>query len=171
LFDGNWLNTSGAYVAQDLNSRGCDSTTFLDLMVVSQILVNDTLEICEGDSVWINNGWEKTEGTYTTLIPGITCDTSILTWLEVHPNYFYEIIYDACPGDSFLIDMVIYTQPGTVISHATSIFGCDSTTVHDITMPSFPSPPVITYDCLTGIYTAASANADDWFNEWSNGNR
>lgn len=169
LFDGNWLNSSGAYVAQDLNSRGCDSTTFLDLMVVSQILAFDTLEICDGDSALINGLWQKAEASYTSLLPGITCDTLLSVWLEVHPVYDLSILYDACPGDSLWVDGQVYTQSAVAIETEVSVFGCDSIVTHIFAMPSFTSPPIITYDCETQLYTATSLNSAEWITAWSNG--
>jgi gliding motility-associated-like protein len=169
LFDGYWLHTSGDYQAHHINTRGCDSTTFLHLTVANQIFVFDTLTSCEGDSIWIINQWAKTEGSYFATIPGVSCDTLIETWLHENPTYQYEVVYDACPGDSFFLDNHWVTQAEIVTENFQSLSGCDSIIISDIAMPAPTQAPVLMVNCDSAYIEATIDGGGDWQVEWSNG--
>jgi|GEM_PF-1441030 len=169
FFNGIWLHTTGDYQSINVNSRGCDSTTFLHLTVASQIFVFDTISTCDGDSVWIHNQLAKTEGSYFTIVPGLSCDTLIETWLHLYPTYHNEVVYEACPGDSFYLDNHWVTQSETVTEYFQSISGCDSVEISDIAMPGPTQAPVFMVNCDSASIEASIEVGGDWSIEWSNG--
>ena len=171
LFDGNWLSATGNYEAKDINRFGCDSTTYIDLEVASQILEFDTISICQGDSTLINGTYEKTEDTYITIRPGVTCDTALNTFLEVYLSHDFGIAYDACPGDTFYIANQVITSSMDIIEYEQTIHGCDSIIRHFIAMPAPTEPPTFYFDCDSNFYVAEILPGADWFHEWSNGDQ
>jgi hypothetical protein len=169
LFNGVWLYASGDYQDLENNNRGCDSITFLHLVVASQIFAFDTLSICEGDSVWIIDQWASSEGSFQHILPGVNCDTLRDTWLQVHPTYEYGIAIDACPGDSFWLAQHWVTQTEEVTEFLQSTSGCDSTVTYFVAMPAATEPPVFAVNCDSAFIEATISVSPEWEVEWSNG--
>ena len=169
LFNGIWLFSSGNYQSVYPNNRGCDSTSFLHLTVASQIFAYDSLFICKGDSIWIIDKWASSQGSYFTVIPGVSCDTLLESWLQVYPTYYYETVYEACPGDSFFLDNHWITQSEVVTEYFQSVSGCDSIEISDIAMPGPIQAPVFIVNCDSASIEASIEVGGDWSVEWSNG--
>jgi gliding motility-associated-like protein len=75
--------TSGKYIKRLTSLKGCDSIVTSQITVSPAIQKEQTLSICEGQSVTVGDTVYRTSGTYTKRIVGKGCDSIIVTNLEV----------------------------------------------------------------------------------------
>jgi gliding motility-associated-like protein len=82
-----------------------------------QVNPNDTtnlsLSACIGDSVFLENAWQNTAGTYTDQFLGQGgCDSLVITTLSFSYSEFDTINLSLCFGDSFYFNNVWVSQTG-----------------------------------------------------------
>lgn len=95
LFDGNYIKTQGDYYDTLPSTNGCDSIITLSLEVIQATInyVNDT--ICNTDSVFFDNQYIKTQGTYSDTVTDAFNNVTITTLYLVTE---YCPVYDSCSG-------------------------------------------------------------------------
>lgn len=160
LPDGIIVTTSGVYSTTLLTDEGCDSTIITNLTNLATYNVLSNIDICNGDSVLLTDGYYASEsGEYTdTYEAGGVC-IAFTTNLNVAPDYSITEYIMITEGD-------IYTLPGggevsvsgIYIDSLVSDFGCDSIIITNLSVvPDGCNPPLgIT---VTGI-TATSATVN-----------
>jgi hypothetical protein len=80
---GGWQTTAGTYVDTFSNRFGCDSIRTTTLSVQKFISGTDSLELCPGDSAFLDGQWRFTAGLYTdTIFSANSCDTIKSTLLS-----------------------------------------------------------------------------------------
>lgn len=144
IIGSNSFTTSGTYTIVLQNMNGCDSTVTLNLQVlpVSSSIVNE--EICSGETYSFNGFDYSVSGTYTAVYTSANgCDSTVTLNLDVlNPSSSLTIV-TICPGDSYLFNGTFYSSPGTYASIQTSVNGCDSTALLDLSINSIP-PTILT---------------------------
>ena len=94
-----------------------------------------TFDICQGDSVKVNNKTYKITGTYfDTLVNSVGCDSIITTKLTVHPKYNKTQKIDLCQGGSIKVGTNTYTQTGTYTDSLKTTKNCDSVIITNLTI-------------------------------------
>ncbi|MES2588037.1 MAG: right-handed parallel beta-helix repeat-containing protein [Bacteroidota bacterium] len=113
------------------NSAGCvasDSTSILEYPEI-QINLLQTLEICQGDSVFVFNQYESNEGIYYDSLQAVNgCDSIVSIVLSHHAELPIQVLttFELCFGDSALIFNKYQSTPGTYYDSLQTIYGCDS---------------------------------------------
>ena len=80
---GGWQTAAGTYVDTFNNRFGCDSIRTTTLSVQQFISGTDSLELCPGDSAFLDGQWRFTAGLYTdTIFNAASCDTIKSTLLS-----------------------------------------------------------------------------------------
>ncbi len=126
-FGGNNYDQTGNYVYSTLNSRGCDSTTMLNLNVLSDIVTNLEASICHGESYTIGTGVFSSTGTHQMdLMAANGCDSVVILDLTVVQDHVTNLNETICPGESFTISTIPYTTSGNYSELLSSSTGCDS---------------------------------------------
>ncbi len=126
-FDNRSFDETGVHTAIYITAGGCDSTVVLDLLVVDQITTNIDQEICEGDSVVINEKVYKVAGSFSeTLVSSGGCDSVLqITISEVSAKR--QVIDETiCAGESFSFNGSTYTETTSFTDTLTTGSGCDS---------------------------------------------
>jgi len=98
---GAFQNTSGIYVDTLSSSIGCDSIISTTLILNNTYYFNNDVTICDGDSVYLNNQYQFSQGIYFDNYATILgCDSIIETSLFVleSPIALFEL-------DTLLVDM------------------------------------------------------------------
>jgi|GEM_PF-2142355 len=127
LLAGAFQQTSGNYVDTLASNAGCDSVVTTTLIVNPNYAVNDTVDICQGDSILLAGSFQTAAGSYVdTLISVSGCDSVVTTQLNVIPTVFTNLSTDICNGDSILLGGAFQTTAGTYIDSLTAATGCDS---------------------------------------------
>lgn len=87
LVNGQYYHNN-AVVADTLsNSLGCDSIVSTSIVFHPAYEINETINICEGDSIFAGGDYQSDSGTYTNnYSTAFGCDSTIITTLNVRPN-------------------------------------------------------------------------------------
>jgi gliding motility-associated-like protein len=148
---------------------GCDSLQSYNLKVGSLIEIKDTMSICEGDSIFINDQWLSEAGIYEYISEGINCDELHQVKLDVYEEYSKSIDITLCPNDSIWIDnRWVYDDENIPIQYQT-IYGCDSIVISNIYSINSPLMPITVIDCEELEILASIDVSDNWSILWNNG--
>ncbi len=122
-------NSSGIYSYDFVSSLGCDSTVTVNLTIVDDFQpINQTIEICEGDSFEIGGNNYSEEGSYeVSWSTDSGCDSTVFLELLVNPVSSTTETGVLCQGEFFVFGTKNYTQSGTYTNVFSSTDGCDST--------------------------------------------
>ncbi|MEL6866942.1 MAG: hypothetical protein AAFP19_21130, partial [Bacteroidota bacterium] len=127
LIFGQYVYTTGSYSQSYTAANGCDSLRVYLLNVESNNQNQDTLAICEGDSIAIFGQMEQTAGWYSqTFSSANGCDSLQEYWLEVFPNYDSIEYRRICFGESTSIFGQEVTEQGAYVQLYSTAEGCDS---------------------------------------------
>ncbi len=123
------------YTASDTLSQvlpglngSCDTLATYIFQVNQQVLLNDTIVFCAGDTVQIAGHLYTGSGIVQFTFSGTngSCDTLATYVLEMllRPAFTQTITF--CPGDSVTINGLSYSEPDTIISQLPAVTGCDT---------------------------------------------
>jgi hypothetical protein len=138
--------------------NGCDSTIVTTLNVVSEIITNQSAEICEGESIFLGGANQTVAGDYTDEYESAAgCDSLVITTLVVNPTYYIDDVeVTICPGESAFLGGDFQTIPGFYTDVFESEFGCDSIVVTNLIAVNNPLPVItlVGVSLQTGSYTS-----------------
>ena len=128
LVGANLYNAVGSYI-DTLNSfYGCDSIVTTTISQIFSIdTTNQTVELCEGEELYVGDNVYATSGIYQDyLLNAHGCDSIVYTTLYVHPLGLNIIDATICENDYYILGGSTYSEAGTYWYTATTNYGCDS---------------------------------------------
>tara|TARA_B100001093_G_scaffold513996_1_gene587080 strand:- start:1601 stop:7132 length:5532 start_codon:yes stop_codon:yes gene_type:complete len=129
LISGQYYNSSGYYNDTTISNAGCDSITITTLYVEPQLVTNVTTSICNLDSIYLQGGYQTTNGVYVDTLSSIkACDSIVITTLSLDSILLANDTLSICYGDSALIGESFEDISGTYSDTSISNAGCDSIT-------------------------------------------
>lgn len=132
-FGANTLTTTGTYQEIFIDQNGCDSLVILVLKVNPKYLIEQSIRICQGESLKIGNDTYSTSGIYTNrFTSSLRCDSIIITNLTVLAPIIDTIKPTICQGSSFKVGSKSYSTTGTYIDTLKSSVQCDSIVVTNL---------------------------------------
>ncbi|MCP4122498.1 MAG: T9SS type B sorting domain-containing protein [Bacteroidetes bacterium] len=138
---GNQISNAGIYTDSLTTIDGCDSIVTIQLILLENIHLIDSIAICEGESYTLPDEIEVIqEGAYIdSFLSADGCDSIITTVLHIIPTTLSMTIDSICQGDSYILPGgVVVNEPGVYVDTLTSQSGCDSmVTTTLITLESF----------------------------------
>ncbi len=165
-----WQYQSGTYTESFKNSNGCDSTSVVTLKVAPYLLENDSLSICEGDSIIVNGQMVYTAGLYVdTLSVDGSCQKIMTTQVSLINRVEERMLLTLCPDSSAMVGNLVIDESGTFTVSLKSQAGCDSTLTILANKLTWPQPPTITINCKDEQYTATWTAQAPWNIEWDDG--
>lgn len=127
LFFGEYLHDTGLYSFTTQGYRGCDSTILLALTVSDTIFQQDTIMICEGDSVLIFNQWVFSDKTLREDVLSVAgCDSTSMVTVQLIPLPRRTWDMTLCQGDSVSVYDTWLTEAGQYPFRIPQGAGCDS---------------------------------------------
>ena len=143
-----------------VSSGGCDSIITTSIQVSPGYSINETIDVCEGTNVVYPDGFSEfvfANKVYSSFLQSINgCDSVITTSVNVGVSYQNSENIVACEN-------TVITYPDgtselvTVSSAHTSIFstviGCDSIVVTNVTLSQVIYDSISIYICYGGDYT------------------
>jgi len=156
---GNSTYTStGNYTDNLTTVNGCDSIVHTNLTVNPNYNMSENVSICSGDSYIIGSSTYTTAGVYTDVLTTIAgCDSIVITNLTVNPIYNMTENVSICDGDSYTIGNSTYTSTGVYTDVLTTIAGCDSTVITNLTVnPTYNMSENVSI-CDDNSYTIGSS--------------
>ena len=143
-FRGQVYSAPGVYTDSLLTSGGCDSLIILTLNVDSGSITNDTITICQGDSVELDGAYYNTTGVYTATIANANgCDSTVTIDLTVTPAFADSTSDIICKGDTIWFNGTPLTDSGVYQETFTTASGCDSLVVFELSVLPISTSPVI----------------------------
>ncbi len=127
---GGIASTAGTYSHTYSNASGCDSTVNITLSIGPDIITNQNVSLCTGQSLSLPwGGSVSTAGIYshTYLVPG-GCDSTVNITLSVNPIMTANQNASTCSNQPFNLSWGGTVSTAGTYSHIyTSSAGCDST--------------------------------------------
>ncbi|MBN1598077.1 MAG: T9SS type A sorting domain-containing protein, partial [Bacteroidales bacterium] len=153
-------------------------------VIITNLSVHEKIEtfvntgICDNESYFAGGDWQSETGTYyDSLTTVYGCDSIVITNLSVYETYESVNNADICEGESYFAGGDRQTKPGTYYDNHTSIHGCDSTIITNLSVNnryvisrdtticegnmvyvggSWRKDPGTYYDSLTTVYSCDS---------------
>ena len=163
LIFGNYETVAGTYTETLQTAAGCDSINEVDLVVNPTFFEQETLTICEGDSVLLGGAFQTTSGVYTdTLQTASSCDSIIETTLTVNPAPTSTDAITICNGDSVLVNGTYLSAAGTYVDTLQTASGCDSIVTTTLSVTVIDATVSDNSPTLTANYSGAQSY--QWIN-------
>ncbi len=135
--------TSGTYTQILTNAAGCDSTVTLNLTIRHNTSSSVTETAC--DSFRLNGHTYIQSGIYTqTRNNAAGCDSVITLNLTINHTPAPQILTEIVCSSSFTLNGQTYTQSGTYTQMLTTVGGCDSVILLDLTTDYTGAPLLLT---------------------------
>jgi hypothetical protein len=120
---------TGIYRDTFRNDQGCDSVVETRLTVYPRRFTTQTVQLCEGDSVFIHNRrWIKRAGNHVDTLRNFqNCDSIVTTVLQLKRPSASVQRFTICQGDTLRYLDTMLHQAGTSRIVIRNAVGCDST--------------------------------------------
>lgn len=141
---GNNYTHSGKYIEQFTTVDGCDSTYFLYLEVLPEILHTTDKEICQGEFYVFRGQKYTSQGIYDdTVFAAGACDTIYRLNLTVNQHVRLTIDTTICSNDIFSLNRKTYDRAGTYLDTLPGINGdCDTFAVIQLSVLPVPDTTI-----------------------------
>ena len=130
IFLANAFQTAaGVYDDSLQTASGCDSIIQTTLTILASPTSTNSISICSGDSVFLENAFQSTAGVYNDTLVGAAangCDSIIETTLSILPVPSSSQNVNICQGDNIVINGTPVSTAGSYNTILTSANGCDS---------------------------------------------
>jgi gliding motility-associated-like protein len=115
----------GRWQNDDTAVNGCDSTTYMELIIYPPTRFEYTDTICNGQTYMLNDLELSNQGIYMDTIQNHRgCDSIITLDLRVLDIIRDTVFYTICPGDSIEVLGNSYFDAGTYLGSDTTSTGC-----------------------------------------------
>ncbi len=154
VFNGQVLNVDGVYSDTLSAVGGCDSlvTLTLTILPLSQSVTGVT--ICAGETYSFNGDLLADAGTYTATFTGVNgCDSTSVLNLSVLPVQTTSLSITTCANQPYLFNGLSLGQSGNYTAVLTSVNGCDSTVMLQLTVLPIASSSVSATICTGDPYS------------------
>lgn len=137
--ENNYQINGGIYTDVYTSVLGCDSIINTLLIINSTSIIDINISICENDSIFLQGSYQNTPNNYVDTLTSIFgCDSIIRTQLAILPIQQHSTVVNLCNGDSLLINGNYESTNGNYNTVYTSMNGCDSLIITNLTMlPSY----------------------------------
>ena len=175
LFNGKYYGQTGIYIDTLQTVFGCDSILTLNLQVnlPSDTIIYDA--ICASDLPYQLQGFNDLDssGVYHLLTQNsFGCDSTVTLYLTVTDTVMQEITVNICEGETYTENGFNETESGIYTQILTTIFGCDSTVILNLTVNPIPEVSILPFAddfCEKGfVVFQLISNADSLL--WNTGN-
>ncbi len=154
LAGGSYQTNTGTYYDTLLTINSCDSIIITALTALPVTTNPVSYTICQGDSLLAGGSYQTNIGTYyDTLVASNSCDSILITSLNILSSITNAVSYDICQGDSLLAGGSYQTNTGTYYDTLVASNSCDSIIISELTIYD---KPVIQLSSDTSIVLGAN---------------
>lgn len=119
--------------------------------------VNQTLTLCDGESITIGSNTYSTSGQYTDVLTSVSgCDSTVVTDLTVMAAIGTTQALSECAGFEIIVGSNTYSTTGVYTDVLTAVSGCDSTVVTDLTINTVDNTTTVSGVTITANAAGAS---------------
>ncbi|MDH4473752.1 MAG: T9SS type A sorting domain-containing protein [Fluviicola sp.] len=159
--DGQTYTTSGDYSATLTNAAGCDSIATLNLTLFFGSNTDQTATACD-TYTWVEDGQTySSSGSYVATYQSVNgCDSTITLNLTINNSVSNTESVAACVDYTWVVTGTTYTTTGIYSDTLTTVNGCDSILVLDLTITGFPT--AVATDNGDATITASVGTGYQW---------
>jgi len=131
------IEEEGSYSVNAIDS--CGNAILLEFEIFELLNTNSQLsfEICEGDSIVVNNEVYTDSGTFLqTLENNEGCDSLLSVQVSLLSKSEGDVSFEICEGDSVIVNGEVFNASGTFTQSLQNSQGCDSLLTINITANS-----------------------------------
>jgi len=159
LLEGLYRSDPGTYFDTISHPDACDSILITKLVVNPKYTDNQSISICEHDSVFLEGEFQKTEGLYYNSYESVSgCDSVILTNLTVNPVYKSIRDLDICDTDSVFFSGRYLNDPGMYIDILATAQDCDSAIIMNLDIIETPQLATIQFIAPNTLFSNIGGN-------------
>jgi hypothetical protein len=148
------LNAAGSYSEVFSNSDGCDSLVNLALTILPTYSFNQSISLCDGESLQIGNSTYTQSGNYQTILTSQAgCDSTINTQLTILNTQVTSEQQTICEGNNFIYNGDTLTLENDYIYVFQGQNGCDSTHTIQLIVESALNPIITEVDGVLATST------------------
>ena len=108
------FNQAGTYAVSLIASGGCkEVTSITEITIAPPVITNQSIDLCQGDSVQVNGKYVNEAGIYKDTLAGATCDSIVITTVSLNPLQQITIDSVLCIGDSLILGNLKILEAGT----------------------------------------------------------
>lgn len=167
--NGQWIYEGGNFSVFSTTTSGCDSVLSIRVDLIPQLGVFDTINLCQGDSVFLNNRWYFDEQVVSYFDLNSLCPINVTTSIVGQPVYRFNEDITICPADSINYQGNWINSRGEYFFRYKTQQGCDSIYVLNASQVQSPDLPLASPDCENSYYELSVDVNADWSFVWSNG--
>ena len=158
-FNNQNLTESGNYSATFESAAGCDSIVLLNLEVRQNIEINKEKNLCDGDSIEVNNTFYDTAGSYDIQMQASSgCDSIIHLIIHTGNSSIHEITEEICAGASIdFYNQTLFTSGDYQKDYLTAT-GCDSSILLHLIVHENVFTTIDTFLCFGGVFPLGNSN-------------
>jgi gliding motility-associated-like protein len=124
----NSYNSNGLYIDTLQTINGCDSILTTGIFVITPVVVNSEVHLCNGSSYTFNGSTYTSEGVYFDTISTVQgCDSVLVLSLFLNDTYEVFIQDTICLGDRIIFGIDTIYFSGSYQLPLVADNGCDST--------------------------------------------
>ena len=151
--------TNGVLHNFGLTSSSGFSNFIVSPMGSSSIVTNQSPILCFGESILVGTSTYNASGNYTdVIVTAAGCDSTVNTSLTVLSEINTSQTINECDGFALQVGTSTYTTSGNYTDVLTSVDGCDSTVVTDLTI----NAEVVTTTTVTGMTITSDDNTGSY---------
>lgn len=135
------ISVVNQYTNADGNDFALDDISFRKLCLAKDSVTitigkktTKNVTICNGDSIFLQNGYRKTAGTYYDTISIGSCDTFVTTHLSLLTNSINSTDTTICSGDSINFDNKYYSSSGIYRDTLSAAGACYNINIMNLTV-------------------------------------
>ncbi|MBK9630567.1 MAG: gliding motility-associated C-terminal domain-containing protein [Saprospiraceae bacterium] len=133
--------TEGQFELKDQNMYGCDSITFVNIIINYYNFDQKSYTICHGDSILINGIYFKNEISFVDTNTSVDyCDTIVNYNVQYLPYSKRNISMEICRGESIFIGNKTYSTSGQFADTIMAVGHCDS--IYNISIIELPTDSI-----------------------------
>jgi len=124
----NSYNSNGLYIDTLQTINGCDSILTTGIFVITPVVVNSEVHLCNGSSYTFNGTTYNSEGVYFDTIATVQgCDSVLVLSLFLNDSYDVFLTDTICIGDRIIFGIDTIYAAGLYQLPLVADNGCDST--------------------------------------------
>lgn len=134
FLEGQYRKSAGTFYDTVPSSQSCDTIVTTNLTISPYITATKNITVCQGDSIFLENQWRTTAGSYIdTVSSSTTCDSIITTNAQFSPYLSNTVDTTSCQGDSVSIYGKYYNTAGTYYDTVALPGSCNSIATINLT--------------------------------------
>lgn len=147
------INKTGLYIATVTSSKGCTFSDSINIMVRPTYKINETVNICEGNSyIYQNKTYTKDTIVKNLFIATNGCDSNYTLNIKVLKRSFGSIDRKICQGTTYNFYGNIINNAGTYKHNLKAANGCDSVVTLNLKVINSDTSKINEFICKGASY-------------------